>query len=112
MIQGFTNLLQSRKAVLTMIALGCMTAAVLSGKVSAEQFVTFMTITLPTYLGAQGLEDAAAKYNPVQSDQGHPHILDTPGKAPRFALERRLTPSPTLTPNLCTKTPQNGNSAI
>lgn len=64
-MDGLKNLLASRKAVITLLALVCLTALVIAGKVDPKEFMQFLTVTLPVYLGAQGLEDAAAKYNPL-----------------------------------------------
>lgn len=68
-MEGLKNLLASRKAVITLLALVCLTVLVVLNKIDPKEFMDFLRITLPVYLGAQGLEDAAAKYNPVSSDQ-------------------------------------------
>lgn len=65
-MNGLTNLLQSRKAVIVLLATILLFVLVLTGKVDPNQFLDFIKVTLPTYLAAQGFEDGMDKYNPVK----------------------------------------------
>lgn len=64
-MEALHNIMKSRKAVLVLVSVLCLTVLVGLGKVDPKDFIDFIKITLPVWLGAQGLEDAAAKYNPV-----------------------------------------------
>lgn len=67
-LNPLTGLMQSRKAVMVALSMVLLTVLVALGKVSAEQFMSFLTITMPTWLAAQGFEDGMQKYNPVKPD--------------------------------------------
>ena len=62
------GIFQSRKATMVLIAIVAITILVALGKVTSDQFMNFLMVTLPTWLAAQGFEDGMQKYNPVKPE--------------------------------------------
>lgn len=82
-MQGLIRIFQSSKALIVIFTVLCLTVLTAMGKIDAQSFMDFLKITLPTWLLAQGAEDAAAKYNPVggtaqTQSEIPPHPQDTP----------------------------------
>jgi hypothetical protein len=68
-----SRLFSSRKFVVLLVAIAAIVALVIAGRASFEQLTLFLTVTVPTFLGATALEDAAHKTKP----QGEPVTLFT-----------------------------------
>lgn len=66
-----SRLFSSRKFVVLLVAIAAIVALVIAGRASFEQLTLFLTVTVPTFLGATALEDAAHKTKP----QGEPITL-------------------------------------
>jgi hypothetical protein len=85
-MQGITRIFQSSKALIVLFTVLCLTVLTAMGKIDAQSLMDFLKITLPTWLLAQGAEDAAAKYNPVGGTaQTQSQVLPPPQDAPSIA---------------------------
>ncbi len=70
------NIMKSRKAVIVVLSVVCLTVLTAMGKIDPKDMLDFIKITLPVWLGAQGLEDAAEKYNPVGGSTANVSVRD------------------------------------
>jgi len=61
-----SRLFASRKFVVLLVAIVAIVALVIVGRATFEQLTLFLTVTVPAFLGATALEDAANKKEPKQ----------------------------------------------
>lgn len=64
-----SRLFSSRKFVVLLVAIVAIVALVIAGRATFEQLTLFMTVTVPAFLGATALEDAAQKKQEKGGDQ-------------------------------------------
>lgn len=68
----FVRLFASRKFVVTALAVVVCGVLVALGRLTYQDMVTFLTVTIPAFLASVAIEDAAEKHSAKKDDGGTP----------------------------------------